>query len=150
VFTYGTLQPDFGNYRVVAPFVQAVERKVRVYGAAVYRGPGFPYLLLADQVADGSITHEHFVVGTLYWLKLEDLDLAYRAMDRLEGIDATNSPHGHYQRQVVGVGVSVEEYEYASIYVAGYHAMVTCLNNPALRIASGDWAEDRQLQSRRY
>lgn len=128
-FVYGTLRPGEGNHDVFLRGRTLAEEPARLAGAALYDGPGYPYVV---EEPDGVVS------GELVTPLPEEYEQLLVALDRLEEY-APGDARSLYERVAKPVvrgadGRTVR----AWVYVAA-PPVAARLRAGGTRIESGDW-----------
>jgi len=126
IFVYGTLRHGEHNYSRLLATASNYERRASLKGAAMFAGPGFPYV---TRRGVGTVT------GDLIWVDDDQTTLA--RLDQLEGYRGPDA-HNHYDRVLCDVTTDTGEPVAAWVYFAGDNVELHRLPP----IASGDWLAD--------
>jgi len=126
IFVYGTLRPGEHNYRCLLAAVSSYECRASLKGAAMFAGPGFPYV---TRRGVGAVT------GDLIWV--DDYQTTLARLDQLEGYQGPDA-HNHYDRILTEVTTDTGEPVTAWVYFAGDLVDLQRLQP----IESGDWFAD--------
>jgi gamma-glutamylcyclotransferase (GGCT)/AIG2-like uncharacterized protein YtfP len=132
-FVYGTLRVGEVNHTWMLRGRTAAETPAVLYGALLYDGPGYPYVLTGPAAARvrGEVVHP---LPGLYGEVLADLD-------RLEEY-VPGEPDSHYVRVAREVRTAAGDTVAAWVYFAGA-ATAAALRANGHRIPGGDWKRRR-------
>lgn len=134
-FVYGTLRPGQRNHDWALRGRTVAEEPARLPGAALYRGPGYPYAVATPEDAGAEVR------GELITPAPEHYAAVLATLDRLEGY-APGAADNDYERVVARVlrlaAAPAGAPARAWVYLAPGPSAAR-LRATGARIASGDW-----------